>query len=688
MYDAYNERMRKRLFMLFALLLLVGLALGTRFGDVVLYTTDWLFAAATLVVFAAFCIWWLPDHHLVALSIDWTSLLLVVAVVALALLSPYRYGAQIEAAKLGSALLLAIMVLNLVQERGDLQFFLNGILFLGVGMAAVSFAYYMAAMSPLFYFTPLWACNLEYHFVVNGQLWGLWQYHNSFAGFIVLCTLLSVGMATGDKRRDWRLLYSVCASFLLMVLYLTTSRGAFLTGAIGLGALVLLAPRGWKGRVLLRVLIVSGAAAGLTVLNRVTWVTAELNADKGAALGAFVTGTGDQSNDTRVHLIVLALRLFRDHVFAGTGLGTFPQVWTAFEWVPDVARRIDPHSFFFRFLAETGLLGTMPLFAWIARRGLHGLDRVFGSREDMGVTGLWAGTFAYFLHMCMDVDYVYAAAPVTLFFCLALLSTRVVTYDLLSRDDRRMTVHRRRISCLVAGGIALLIALAPIQRGVASLYALRLGGLETGTKAERLTDALVLDPGNDMYWNLLGSTYAGALAGGVTGPATDAARSAFVQAQRLAPADYRAWWSQGMLELNLKSPAALTCLREAERLYPTLAGLKGWLALAMVYVDGNVAGAESKAAEALTISRGDPYATVAQAFCALSRGETARAQELLTGIVKQGFTNKFAYYGLSLCYRAMSDTAMERIELVYSSRINPNLVEAMSRLRSLGSAGK
>ena len=47
-------------------------------------------------------------------------------------------------------------------------------------------------------------------------------------------------MATGDKRRDWRLLYSVCASFLLMVLYLTTSRGAFLTGAIGLGALVLL----------------------------------------------------------------------------------------------------------------------------------------------------------------------------------------------------------------------------------------------------------------------------------------------------------------------------------------------------------------------------------------------------------------------------------------------------------------
>jgi len=30
----------------------------------------------------------------------------------------------------------------------------------------------------------------------------------------------------------------------------------------------------------------------------------------------------------------------------------------------------------------------------------------------------------------MDVDYVYAVAPVILFFCLALLATRVITYDL------------------------------------------------------------------------------------------------------------------------------------------------------------------------------------------------------------------------------------------------------------------
>src|SRR5664280_124838 len=489
--------MRKRLFMLLTLLLLVGLAIGTRYGDVVLYTADWVFAAATLIVFAIWCFWWLPDHRLVALSLDWSSLLLVVAVIALMLLSPYRYGAQVEVAKLGSAFLLAVMVLNLAQERGDLQFFLNGILFLGMGMAAVSFAYYMAAMSPLFYFTPLWASNLQYHFVVNGILWGLWQYSNTFGAFLALGTLLAVGMATADKRRDWRLLYDTCAGFLLMVVYLTTSRGAFLTGAIGLIALVLLAPRGWKGRVLLRVLIVSAAAAGFTVLNRVTWTTAVLNADKGAALGTFVTGGADQSNDTRVHLIVLALRLFREHVWTGTGLGTFPHVWTAFEWVPDVSRRIDPHSFFFRFLAETGLLGIVPLFTWIVRRGLRGLDRVFGSREDMAVTGLWAGTLAYFLHMCMDVDYVYAVAPVLLFFCLALLSTRAVTYDLLNREDRRMMVRHRRIPCLIAGGLALLLALVPIQRGVASLYALRLGGLETATKVERLTDAVVRDPALD-----------------------------------------------------------------------------------------------------------------------------------------------------------------------------------------------
>jgi tetratricopeptide (TPR) repeat protein len=511
----------------------------------------------------------------------------------------------------------------------------------------------------------------------------LWQYHNSFGGFLALCTLLSVGMATGDKRRDWRLVYDACAGFLLMVLYLTTSRGAFLTGIIGLVALVLLAPRSWRGRVLLRVLIIGAAAAGFTVLNRVTWATTAINATKGTALGTFVTGGADEANDTRVHLIVLALRLFREHPWAGTGLGTFPHVWTAFEWVPDVSRRIDPHSFLFRFLAETGLLGTIPLFAWIVRRGLRGLDRVFGSREDMAITGLWAGTLAFFLHMCMDVDYVYAVATVLLFFCLALLSTRAVTYDLLNREDRRMMVRHRRIPCLVAGGLALLLALAPLQRGVASLYALDLGGLDPTTKAERLTDALVRDPGNDTYWNLLGSTYASTLAGGVTGPVTDAARSAFVQARTLAPEDYRPWWSQGMLELNLKSPAAVTCLQQAERLYPTLAAIKGWLALAMVYVQNDVPGAEAKAAEALAITPGEPYAITAQAFCDLARGETASATELLNTVAKQGFTNTFAYYGLSLCYRAVGNTTMERSELIYSRRINPNLVEAMARLRVL-----
>ena len=84
------------------------------------------------------------------------------------------------------------------------------------------------------------------------------------------------------------------------------------------------------------------------------------------------------------------------------------------------------NSFFFRFLAETGLLGTVPTVR-MGSRGVACTDWTVCSvhARIWVVTGLWAGTFAYFLHMCMDVDYVYAAAPVTLFFCLALLSTRV-----------------------------------------------------------------------------------------------------------------------------------------------------------------------------------------------------------------------------------------------------------------------
>jgi len=137
------------------------------------------------------------------------------------------------------------------------------------------------------------------------------------------------------------------------------------------------------------------------------------------------------------------------------------------------------------------------------------------------------------------------------------------------------------------------------------------------------------------------------LSGGVTGPATDAARSAYLTARDLAPDDYRPWWSLGMLELNLRSPQAVTYLKQAEKLYPTLATIKGWLALAYVYVSGDTAAAQATAAEALAITPGEPYAVTAQAFCALSEGNPVKARGLLTPIVKASFSNRFAYFGLA-----------------------------------------
>ncbi|MGB9578388.1 MAG: hypothetical protein ACPL3S_03885, partial [Halothiobacillaceae bacterium] len=64
-------------------------------------------------------------------------------------------------------------------------------------------------------------------------------------------------------------------------------------------------------------------------------------------------------------------------------------------------------------------------------------------------------------------------------------------------------------------------------------------------------------------------------------------------------------------------------------------------------------------------------------------GDPARARDLVLPVVKQSFSNKWAYYLLALVYHATGDTAMERTELLYSQRVNPNLVKAMARLRAL-----
>ncbi len=672
--------MKKQLFQWSTLLCLIVLALATRWGDVAVFIADWWFAAAVVVLFAAFCIWWIPGHGLAHLSLDWSSFLFIGAFLLLTILSPYRYGAQVEAAKLGAAFLLAFMVLNLVQDHEDLQFYMNGILALGVGMAAIVFVYYIAALSPATLLAALHTRNLYYHFVVNGQIWGLWQYPNTYAGFVDLCVLLAFGMAAAEQQTRPRILYDACAGFLLMVLYLTGSRGAFLTAFIGFIALILLTPRSSRGRMLLRIFAVGAAAVVAIVADPLTKTTTMFNIGKSKSLGKFVAGQGNTSLQTRLHMLVLATHIFKSHPWAGTGLGTFGQQWTAVEWKLDNARRIDPHSFFFRFLAETGILGTVPLFAWIVRRGICGLDHVRGSQNDMAVTGLWAGTLTFFLHMCMDVDYVYAVVPAILFFCLALLASRKTAGAVVQTEPGPLSLPKRMV-CLVAAGLALLVALLPLtQRGIGSLYADAADRTDT---AKQLSIATTWDPGNDVYWNELGNAQTALLKGGVTGPATAAARAAFRRACVLAPDDYRAWWNLGMLELSLKDPDAVTCLERAEQLYPTLAEIKGWAAVARIYVNGDTAGAEAIAAKAFALAPGQAYAVTAQGFCALKQKDYRRALTLFSSATTRDASNRFAYFGLSLYYRATHDPQMERTELLTSRNVNPNLVEAMKRLREL-----
>lgn len=676
--------MKKQCFQWLTLFCLIILALATRWGDTVIFMDDWWFAAAVAVLFAAFCIWWLPAHRPARLSLDWTALLFIGTFLLLALLSPYRYGAQVEMAKLGAAFLLAFMVLNLVQDRQDLQFYLSGLLALGVGMALIAFLYYIAALSPALATSALHLRNLYVdHFVESGQIWGLWEYPNTYAGFVDLCLLLALGMAAEEKQRGQRLVYDACAAFLLMILYLTGSRGAFLTAFIGAVALLLLTPRSARWRMLLRMLGTGLVAAIAVVADPLTKTTTAFNIGKSESMGKFISGQGNTSLQTRFHMMHIAARIFAKHPLAGSGLGTFGQQWTATEWRLDNARRIDPHSFFFRFLAETGLLGTVPLFAWIARRLAQGLRFPKDAPRDMGMAGLWAGTLAFLLHMCVDVDYVYAVVPAILFFCLALIAARAPAVAAPQQAEEPLPIGRR-LTALVAGGLALCLAVLPLaQRGIGSIYATEAEGRSVTEQVTMYSIATVWDPGNDIYWNSLGSDQSALLRGGVSGTVTAAARTALRTAITLAPGDYRPWWNLGMLEINLKDPDAVTCLEKAEQLYPTLAGIKGWLALAYIYAGGESAKAQAMATQTFVLAPQQAYALAAQGFCALKQGDPQRAMQLFTSAIRYDGANRFAFFGLSLCYRAAGNTAAERAQLQLSQDVNPNLVEAMARLRAL-----
>jgi O-antigen ligase len=207
-------------------------------------------------------------------------------------------------------------------------------------------------------------------------------YANALGIYAAIGILLSVGLALALRPPLLRLTCLAPIAILAPSLYLTESRAAELSLAVGLVVLVRFSRR------LSRALTVAFAVAAAAAVAIVA--AASLRQEHDILAGLF--------GANRPHYWHVAWHEVELNPWLGSGAGTFDRYWLIYRPVSSFAR--DAHSLYLETLAELGPIGLVLLLAALALPLL-----VLRKRRDPMLATAAAGYVAYLVHAGVDWDW-------------------------------------------------------------------------------------------------------------------------------------------------------------------------------------------------------------------------------------------------------------------------------------------
>jgi O-antigen ligase len=252
-------------------------------------------------------------------------------------------------------------------------------------------------------------------------------YANAFGILCAIGVALSIGLALAPARRFARLAALSGLPILVPTLYLTSSRGAWLALAAGLGAIFGLGRR-FSARVKVLVLV-----AALVAVVAVTAISGE------HGIAAHLVGKN------RPYYWQVAWKEYRLNPLLGSGAGTFDSYWLRYRTIDSFAR--DAHSLYVETLAELGPLGLALVLVTLAAP-FAGVRR----RLDPLTAAAAGGYVAFVVHLAVDWDWELPAVTLTGVTCGAalLVGTRSEAGRPLSRRTRVALV----LAALAAAGVS------------------------------------------------------------------------------------------------------------------------------------------------------------------------------------------------------------------------------------------
>src|SRR5580658_1998834 len=248
------------------------------------------------------------------------------------------YATRMEIALLLADILLLFLAAQTFRTIEDWRGFVWFVMSFGFLVAIFGILQQLTFNGKLYWFR-------EMHY--GGIPFGPYVNRNHFAGFAELVIPVSlVPLVLGKVRRERWFVVAICALLPIGALFLSASRGGVVGFGVEMGLLLLISLLRRTGS---RHVLAGGLILFLAFLF-VSWLGVKQVLDRFSSLQTLEVTTGKRASmrqDT--------FRIFLDHKYTGTGLGTLQTVFPAYETQYDGKIVNHSHNDYLEMLAETGI---------------------------------------------------------------------------------------------------------------------------------------------------------------------------------------------------------------------------------------------------------------------------------------------------------------------------------------------
>jgi O-antigen ligase len=331
------------------------------------------------------------------------------------------YDTRLDLQLLLTYAILLFLATQLFRTADDWRGFVWFIMFFGFLVAIFGILQHLTFNGKLYWFREMRFGGIPFGPYVN---------RNHFAGFaeLVIPTAL-VPLVLGKVRRERRFAVVVFALLPIVALFLAASRGGIVSFAAEIGVLtLLLALRRAGGRHVL-----AGGVVLLLAFMLVSWLGVRQILERFSSMQSLeVTG------GKRASMRHDSWRIFRDHPWTGTGLGTLPIIFPAYESLYDAKFVNHAHNDYLEMLADAGLVGALCCASFLGLLFFASLRHLLGSDKSFAAALHLSGLVAccgFLVHSLVDFN-LHMPGNALLFFLMAHLATAPIPQNPNGRRHR------------------------------------------------------------------------------------------------------------------------------------------------------------------------------------------------------------------------------------------------------------